>query len=613
MYRGMLIRVFFITVFVYTYCVGLSTANSTSIESSLVDNSDDPSASSSPTGSSLLDLSITATDSRIIDEVTTFMENSLESSYTTSESGLSNSGESNSPLESDSTVPLDNSSISPTMTLQSPVSSTPVPTSNNVLPSSDAATNMHPSTQDVDTATRTSAGISGSNFENTPLLQTVGSLSTRVISNSRLDLGSTELNVVPTESAVATSENGLSILETSYSLLDSGRTILNVLPSESSISTSPPNNPSISPTMTSSPVPTSSKILTSTAFPTVSPTTPTPVSKYPTEKPNLEKAYFDVELEITMDMNKEDFDEKNFNKFMIDLILEQCEICRTFILKNVRSGSVIVQGIVEVMADGVVKNKTESVKTLTQLTEYINTTKYMNTSMTYTGDSSHFVKLFADVCKAVGTVCSNWTYTCQENTCRSRCGNVSCGAHGICEFTKEILICRCSSDDIYNYYGDKCENSNIKWEILVSITVAVGVVLLIILTIAFICYCQRKKRMSQQEKGTENMSVHSVSSGVPDIPLQDKGDQEENELYDGRYFGKRYPNPLNQPSNYGYPITLGPPRGDYLDIKERESRHSSVSSAYQSKFGHINPHADYRIKRPQLVLRPGKGPGLGLR
>ncbi|KAK6165773.1 hypothetical protein SNE40_022629 [Patella caerulea] len=294
---------------------------------------------------------------------------------------------------------------------------------------------------------------------------------------------------------------------------------------------------------------------------------------------------------------------------MNDILVEKCgiDICRSYHIYDIRKGSTVVEGNVTIPLMAVRNDSIKVISTLENVTSYITNEEYQNYPMNCTDSFDEFKESIKDDCNAFGTDCGNWLYVCKNSACIHRCEGKDCGQHGQCTAPDEnLLICRCSSDDIYNYYGDKCENSNIKWEILVSITAAVGVVLLIILTIAFICYCQRSGKST--ERGYQR-DFDDASYNAGDISLQEYSQRQEDKLnLYGELKDSGVTNTVYQPSGYDHLDESDTRYRGYPDNDDglSSSRTNSEVTTFSSSYDYIDPKMDYRIKRPQVSIDPGR-------
>ncbi|XP_046581082.1 uncharacterized protein LOC124288571 [Haliotis rubra] len=329
---------------------------------------------------------------------------------------------------------------------------------------------------------------------------------------------------------------------------------------------------------------------------------------YPTEVPRIDGAVFVFEVDFTIqDMSVADFEKNDRENFTILLNNSFSGVLgfHGINIIDIRSGSVIVSTACEIDAvkahdavnDVAQKQMLEQgLQTACDDVAKSNDYNVKNDSETWNAKAEGLVDDAADMCKAEGDLCA-WGSRCEDNTCVHLCDDVNCGQRGSCQLrgtAKAEPVCKCESDDWYNYAGDGCSESEFRWETVLAISGGVGggVVVLLGTCLAISCYRQRRKASK------DNFSVRSYMSGESQLE-PNRGNRRYDSLFSSRGFGR------NAFRTSYFASTMSP--GATPSYKLYRSASFSGPNEIDEQFpdfvprlDHIDPDINYTISRPQI-------------
>ncbi|XP_048237517.1 uncharacterized protein LOC124134748 [Haliotis rufescens] len=201
------------------------------------------------------------------------------------------------------------------------------------------------------------------------------------------------------------------------------------------------------------------------------------------------------------------------------------------------------------------------------------------------------------LCNAENVFCP-WGYKCVGSTCEHHCSNETCGGNGICTVhgISGDIVCKCESDDFYNYSGDKCSEAELRWEMVLAISGGVGgAIVVLLVTFLGIMYCRHRR----------SKEISSGNSGYTESERQTRVYQRWDTMRSSRGFGRN----MFMPSFFA--STASPGATPSYKLHRSEGRTGSVWGAneideqfpdFVPRLDHIDTEVDYTINRPQLRL-----------
>ncbi|XP_067686992.1 mucin-17-like [Haliotis asinina] len=329
---------------------------------------------------------------------------------------------------------------------------------------------------------------------------------------------------------------------------------------------------------------------------------------YPTEVPRIDGAVFVFEVTFTIqNMTVPAFDKNGARERFQTLLKDSFRGVLGFLgikITDVRSGSVIVSTACDIdaaKAHDATNNETQKQELkqslLTACDKVAKSSEYdvKNDSETWNTKAEGLVADAEDMCKAEGDLCA-WGSRCEENACVHLCADVDCGQRGSCQLggtAKAEPVCKCESDDWFNYTGDKCSVSEFRWEITLAISGGVGGAVVVLLGTCLAISCYRHRRRASKD----NFSVRSNQS-EESHPEPNNGNRRYGSLFSstgfGRslfrasYFASTSPGATPSYKLYGTDSVWGP-----NEIDEQ-------FSDFVPRLDHIDPEVQYTISRPKI-------------
>ncbi|OWF44243.1 hypothetical protein KP79_PYT24113 [Mizuhopecten yessoensis] len=209
-------------------------------------------------------------------------------------------------------------------------------------------------------------------------------------------------------------------------------------------------------------------------------------------------------------------------------------------------------------------------------------------------------------------------------TCKHVCSNVNCGKDGTCVFNEitKATTCKCQTSTLTLYYGDHCETSTLKFEVVLGISVGAGLVLLLVIFLFVVCRNRKSDKASMSYDPREWDLPSETGTGKPQ-DVSYRAWSTRSSVFGDRYYrhfpsNRKFTSDTYNPFSSGDPSQMRtaiylPPSNEYdtdrYSVGGASSRGVASGRGGTAEGGgrslrFIDPSQDYSIVRPQVDTTP---------
>ncbi|XP_069108554.1 uncharacterized protein [Argopecten irradians] len=214
-------------------------------------------------------------------------------------------------------------------------------------------------------------------------------------------------------------------------------------------------------------------------------------------------------------------------------------------------------------------------------------------------------------------------FTC---ICQHVCSGTNCGENGDCVFDEIIKAktCKCKTSTLSLYYGDQCETSTLKFEVVLGISVGAALVLILVIFLVIVCRCRnRKSDKSSMSYDPREWDLPSETETGKPQNISYRAWSTRSSIFGDRYY-RHFPSHRKYESDAYDPFSLAsappmqtsmyfPPANEY-DTDGYSVGGASAGGVASGRGGaneggarglsFIDPSQDYSIVRPQVDQVP---------